>query len=277
MTINSNAPYYFLVAVKRIYPELPALIGTETWKGVQSQVDAFIIVLETQPNNYLAMTQLFGLLAQYEPARQRLTAEITVQKAISAEIAAPMERIAAQLGLDPDSVDGLTAAALAHFTWEVDLTTIPAPEDSSERTINMPQGGVGRTTSVKFKNMHLDAGDFATLAGGFITSATSIIDKPTAIVIIAGALLTYGALHNALKVELSEQEASVFWGITKTGKLKPTHADILQATNAERAKYDLEALTETQLRHSLTKLAQIKSVEKVDDTYRIIEDYHTEK
>jgi len=274
--LNPNAPYFILVAVKRIYADLPILVTQDTWGRIQPQVDAYIATLEAQPNAYLVSTQLLGLLARYEPARQRLTEEITVQEVISQNIASQMQRIGASLGVDSNSIDGLTAAAYAHLNWKVDPETIPAPDDSTNRGITISESGTKMKT-VKFKNMSLDLSDFAKIAAGFFTTATNIVDKPQPLVMVAGILLTICALHDAMKIDLSEQEASVFWGmIQATGDMRGAglhEATILATTNTNREQYGLALLNEKQVHHSLTKLAQIKSIEKTGDNYYIIEHY----
>ncbi|MBK8024767.1 MAG: hypothetical protein IPK19_25945 [Chloroflexi bacterium] len=173
---------------------------------------------------------------------------------------------------------GLTAAAYNRMTWEVDPETIPEPDDDVRtRGIALGEGGVGGAKSVKFRNMQLDLGDFAKISAGFITTGFDIIDKPHPLLIAAGVLLTVYALHDTMKIELSEQEASVFWGmIQATGTMKGAGLKlltILETTNAERAKYHLDALTENQIQYSLDKLVRIHSVEITGKTYRIIERY----
>src|SRR4051794_30106711 len=100
MTLNPNAPYFILAAAKRIYTELPSLAGADVWKTIQSQVDTYLNTLETQPNAYLESTQLYGLLAQYEPVRQRIATEIKVQEVIGTNTDSQMRQLAAQLGCD---------------------------------------------------------------------------------------------------------------------------------------------------------------------------------
>ncbi|MBK8024766.1 MAG: hypothetical protein IPK19_25940 [Chloroflexi bacterium] len=115
MSVDPNAPHFVLAAVKRIYPELPDLVGQENWAAIQPQIDTHITALESQPNNDLASTQLFGLLAQYEPARQRMIEEIQVQKVISANIAESLAKIAASLGIDPATTDGFDRRRLQPY------------------------------------------------------------------------------------------------------------------------------------------------------------------
>jgi hypothetical protein len=275
---NPNAPHFVLAAAKRIYAELPMLVTDSEWANIQPQVDTCLAALETQPDNFLASTQLVGLLAQYEPARLRLAQEMKVQEVISANISHEMAKIAGQLGLNPNAIDGLAAAAYARLTWEVDPETVPAPdEEVRTRGITLSDGGVGGAKSVKFRNMQVELWDFTKVAAGFVTTVFDTVAMPHPLLIAASVILTAAALHDALKVELSEQEASVFWGMIRAelnGKRGGLSEEIVLATtNDERKRYGLQPLSSLQVRHSLRKLEQIASIEMSDGVYRIVERY----
>jgi hypothetical protein len=272
MTVNHNAPHFILAVIQRIYPDLPDLVGAD-WATIKPQVDAHIAKLEATPDAYLASMQLVGLLAEYELANQRFAVEIKIQEVIGQNIAKPIADIAKSLGLAPETIAGLYAAAFSRLAWEVDPDTIPAPDDMVTRDITLNEGGIGRATSVKFKNMRVTRWDFATIAAGFVATGFDITNTPHPLFIAACIILTAGALRDTLNVSLSEQEASVFWGMIQAGKLNLTEADVLLATNKEREQYGLAALNAIQVQHSLTKLEKVKSIEKSGDKYRIIEGY----
>lgn len=272
MTPNANAPHFILAAVTRIYSELPDLIGDD-WPTIQPQVDQHIAALKADPNNYAAMGQLSSLFWPYEQAQQRFNAELKVQEIIHQNIQAGIASIAGELGFDPNTVDGLTAAGFAKLHWDFDPETVPPVDDSQTRAITMTKGGVDGGQSVKFTNMHLDVGTFSEIAAGFVTTGFDILDKPHPLLIAAGVLLTVRALHNAMKTELSEQEASVFWGMTQTEEKELTEETIWHSTNREREKYGLPPLEAAQLRQSLTRLETIKSITRSDDTYTVTEKY----
>jgi hypothetical protein len=187
-----------------------------------------------------------------------------------------MHDIAKSLGFAPETVAGLYAAAFARLAWEVDPDTIPAPDDMVTRDITLSEGGIGGATSVKFKNMRVTRWDFATIAAGFVATGFDITNAPHPLFIAACIILTARALRDTLDVPLSEQEASVFWGMIRAGKLNLTEADVLLATNKERVQYGLAELKAIQVQHSLTKLEKVKSIERSGDKYRIIEGYEIE-
>lgn len=282
MSSNPNAPHFILAAVKRIYVDLPLLIGANSWVVIQPQINSLITSLEAHPNAYLASTQLFGLLATYEPARQRIAQELKIQEIIAENISEPMHRISYSLDINPEFIDGLTAAALSHIKWWIDPTTFPPEdEDLHNRGFILKDGGVGGAT-VTFKEMQINPGDFSKLAAGFITTGVGIIAAPSVplampLLVAAGILSTVSALYDTMKTELSEQDASVFWGmIQATGEMRGSglyESTIIATTNTEREKFGLEILKEVMVRNSLIKLERIKSIEKTGASYRIIEKY----
>ena len=277
MELNTRASHFILASVKRIYWELPALV--DDWESIQPEVDALIRQLEDTPNQHEASGDLLDLFSDSDAVITRIKQENTVQGVISNNIQQNMVAIAASLGFDVNTVDGLIAAAYNNMRWSVDESTLP--DDEALKSITLKPGGVDGGQSVKFKNMKLDLKDFSVLAAGFITTGYKILDKPHPLLMAAGVLLTIAALHDSMKIELSEEEASVFWGFVVATSHKVdkeiSEADILAATNAERDKYDLDALTDKQFLRALDKLERIHSIKKVgDDVWRIEEQYNIE-
>ena len=271
--VNPNAPHFILAAIKRIYPELPALIDGN-WEQVGPQVDDDIRQLEEQPNAYMPATQLVQTLSSFGPAIERLNAELKVQVVVYQNIAEPLNEIASTLDVDEGAIDGLYAAMSSRLQWDVDRSTIPEVDDHNQRTITFTQDGFEGAKSVKFRNMRLDMSDFTKLAAGFMTTGADLMDKPHPLLIAAGILLTINVLQDTIKIKLSEQDASVFWGMIQLDDKKTlAEADILESTNVARDQYGLELLTDLNIRNSLRKLANINSIEKVDDGYRVIEKY----
>jgi hypothetical protein len=159
--------------------------------------------------------------------------------------------------------------------WEVDAATIPEAEQM--RGIALKPGGADGGHSVKFRNLNLDLPQMMTISAGLSLTTHEIIDKKTPFILAAGVLAIVGPLLTEMKVEIAQQEATVFWGMIQTtgtmagaGLHEPT---IREATNAERAKYRLEPLTEAQVRASLAKLVALKSVAQAGDAYRIVETF----
>lgn len=272
--MNPNAPHSVLAAVQRIYDVLPNLVGTD-WSSIQPQVDAHIATLQTQPDAYLASAQLFGLLARYEPARLRLSEELIVQQTVAANLSGPLAEI--KLSMD----DTLLAVMMSGFVWEVDSSTVPPLDESLKtvRAIAMKDGGADGAKSIKFKNLDLDLGKMMTVGAGFFLAGQDMLDKPTPFMIAGGILVLVGTLLSEMTVKIEQQEATVFWGFIVATNEHPKDRQasvdaIFTTTNAERRKRGLPDLTDEQLKHSLYKLEQLGSVERVEgDRYRIIEKF----
>lgn len=271
MSLNSQAPQFILVAVQRLYDTLPALVGAD-WPTIQPQVDAHIATLQKQPGDILASTQLFGLLARYEAARQRLSQELIVQQAVAANINQPLEQM--QAAAD----ETLLAAIMSGFTWDVDHETIPSPGDeASTRAITLKDGGVNGGHSIKFRNLDLNLGQMMSVGAGFLLAGQDMLDQPTPFMLAGGVLVMVGTLLGEMTVKIEQQEATVFWGCIVATNDRPDAREastetIFATTNAERHKRGLTDLTDEQFKHSLYQLEQLGSIARVDgDTYRIVE------
>ena len=168
------------------------------------------------------------------------------------------------------------------FQWEVDPETIPQSEaETQSRTVTI-QRDFSEGKSVKFRNFKLDLSGFAKLAADFALLGQDALDKPKPMVVAAGVLLTLWTLRGEMTEKLSEQEASVFWGMAMACAHKSprwaTKTRIAEATNAERAKVGLKTLDEGQVQHSLIRLIEISAIARVrgqDNTYEMIEDVET--
>lgn len=272
MTYNPNAPRFILIAVKRIYPMLPTLIG-EPWPQIAPQVDRYLQALEQNAEDYRASTQLFGLLAGHESARQRLNVELTMQQIIADNVDAPLATM--QLHAD----EPLLAAMLSVVSWDVDVAPAPSAEEATKalRSITLKEGGVDGGRSIKFKNLEIDITKMMTMGGGFMLAGQNMLDKLTPFMLAGGVLVMVGTLLSEMTVKIEQQETTVFWGmIQATGTMRGAglrEQTIFEVTNAERAKYGLDALTEQQVRASLVKLKQLNSIALSGDTYRIIEKF----
>lgn len=274
---NPNSPEFVLVAVKHIYDELPNLIGQDNWNSIGETVDKHMIAIEKAEKpeqRLLPSTQLFGALAQYEPARLRLASELKIQEIISENIG----KAFATFSTDDSALrDQLLAELLAGMRWEIEPETLPNQnEDVRNRGISLESGGTSGGKSLKFRNFTLDLADMMIIAGGFLFTGQDMIDKPKPFVLVAGVLLMVGTLLNAMTKEISQQEATVFWGFLVAASHKvdkqASTARILETTNSEREKRGLNPLTDTQFKYSMKILEQLSSIESVDDsTWRIIE------
>jgi hypothetical protein len=279
--INANSPQNVVTAVQRVYSELPELIGLDRWVGLDAAIRSRIERLRRSmnPNEQLLLSiELMEQFAPYPRALERLNSELAIQVAVQSSVIVELDRLAAILGIDSEKTEAFLAASHMTLNWTVDPENMPGIEDIKQRKITLAPGGMDGGKSMKFSNMHLDLGEMGEIAAGSMLAGYQMIDKPHPLIIAAGILLTIRALRKAMTVEISEQHASVFWGMTKIRRLDNTclESEILQHTNSEREKYGLKSLTEQDLRYSLSKLEQLHSIESVQDepkTWRITETY----
>jgi hypothetical protein len=269
--MTKYSPLNVLVAFQRMLPDLPGLVGPE-WPQIEREVREKLARLRASADSRERMalsTDLVKLALGHEAAHQRLNAELEIQ---------------AQLGdyLEEQGIAGEAARASAvALSWSIDPADVPSAEDLATRKVTIRPGGIDGGKSVKLRNLRLDLGEFSELAAGAMVTGMDIIDKPHALIIAAGVLLTVRALTKAMTVEIGEQEASVFWGFVQVREADncASEAAILETTNAERAKYGMEPLTNVQFRNALRRLEQLKSIAPAGDPgrWRIIERYKIEE
>jgi hypothetical protein len=274
-------PLNIYTAAKRIYAELPTLIG-DGWTEMQPQLDAHMKAVEAAPtmdDAFYPATQIQKLIRQYPDARTRLSDEMRLQATVQRNIAVQLR----ELGFDDEQVQGISPLAFIGIQWEADPDTIPQNEDEiRSRTVTM-QRDFSDGKSVKFSNFELDTGAFMKLSAEFAMIGQDAIDKPKPFVIAAGVLLVLWTLRGEMTEKLTQQEASVFWGVAVACSHKSprvaTKTTILEKTNAERGKVGLAPLTDDQLQYSLTRLLEVKSIQRVPgqaDTYEMIENLRIE-
>ncbi|MBL8160547.1 MAG: hypothetical protein JNJ61_01070 [Anaerolineae bacterium] len=283
MNFDPNAPHFVLAAVTRIYADLPALVGAD-WPQVQPQVDTYMMQLRAQPNQYLPMSQLLGLLAHYEPARQRMAAELDAQEQIGKEIIDSVAQMAREMKLDPAAAEGLLAAAFARMNWQMQPNDERELDDLKAQRygVKLSDGGADGATITGLSNIQLDLGDLSSIAGGFISAGVGFAAAPIApqllpFAVLGTALATVSTIYKAMKVTISVQEATVFWGIIQGTQGVPGAGlypdSILSYTNAERTQRGLAPLTAPQVNYSLERLYSLGCLARTGESYRIDQNY----
>jgi hypothetical protein len=263
---NTLNPEDILTVLTEIKEELPSLVGPDYWPEIS---ESFYLKLDqlqhsTDELEYLQTSnELVNLIAHYPEARQRL--QMAIQRLdLHHNILADLVSIAEQLALDADSVNKLRLEAAKLTESQVRLVIMKV--------------GTEKAKSIKLKNLEFDFGEMTEIAVGIITTSNQIFGETNYLLVAAGILLIARAIIKAMTVEISEQEASVFWGFVQAcdENKEANLLNILEHTNEERKKVGLEPLTENQIRNALYKLSSIESVEAIDhksDTWRIIEKY----
>lgn len=284
--LNINSPQNILIAVTRIRDELPTLVDDKEWETIRDTLFSTIQHLSDCSDSrkqFVLASEIVSTLAPYDDARARLRFELILQGILQEHIAPQLNTFVNNLKIDYSAIPTLATASNAVISWSWDALGDISPEhleaaSISVRGIEIPPGGIGGAKSIKFKNLNLDLGEMSKIAAGAMLAGFSMIEKPHILVIIGGILLTICALTEAMSVEITEQEASVFWGfiLTRDKNNVADEASLLTNTNIEREHCGLEPLTERQFRYSLVKLEQLKCIQSIEEQpehWRIIENY----
>ncbi len=248
----------------KIRGELPLLIGTAAWAEISSS-------LETKLDQLLGSTSelerlqfsgdLVEMIAPYPAARTRVKGLLEMLDPYNGVLTG-MALIARQIGTNEDIIDQLTMAALQATSPQLKLIEIRKGRDKGK--------------SIKLKNLEFDFGDTTGLVASIIGTAASIVGQTNHLLMAAGILLAARTFYEAITIDLSEQEASVFCGFIQTCDTNRTanRDDILKSTNHERKNIGLKPLTKNELKNVLHKLTAIKSIQPVEgkqNMWRIIE------
>jgi len=251
------SPSNILAALNAAEPDLIALIGDD-WPQLADRYRQLKAALADEEGQWLASVEIIELFAPYAAARERLNRAILEQD-LRGSVALGLADIAAQIGATP-------AAA--------------APPEPRMRSISLKSPA--QATSIKLGNFSFDFGEVSELAAGVIMTGSDVIGDLGVkhyVLVAAGVLLIARSLLKAMTVELSEREATVFYGLAQAAgpDKTATEAAILQRANAARKEVGLKPLDADDLRNALHRLAEIKSVGRVEgspDRWQIVEQYH---
>jgi hypothetical protein len=268
-------PEQLAIILQELEPELPELVGQPAWTAIAPTWTEKLQQLQVSDDEIEQMrlaAELRALLAPYTPARERLrraTGGISQYQQVLTELAG----LATQLNSDPHLGHQLRKAAALH-------------SHLAQTRLIILQGVGQKAQSFKWQNIEFDFGDateMAETAAGILAAFSDIISPSSNhLLMAAGVLLVIRGLLKASTEEISEQDASVFWGLIQAQRHHPARhvntAKILEHTNQERAKVHLPDLNEQQVRHALHNLETLSSVaqpNKAQDIWRVIEKYRT--
>jgi uncharacterized protein YkwD len=274
------SPINILSALKRLRHELVTYLGLDVYAQMSSNFDAKLAALQASHNIEEQETladELQDMLLPYEPARERLLVELYIQAAMFNDLENDLITIAEQLGENTESLTASIVAVTYTTAWQIPSQNIPKSQEIQTKSITLKPGIEG-TKSIKFSNISLDFSQASQIVAGVLLNSLAILDRPHPFIIAAGFLNLIGALQNAMTVQLSIRDASVFWGfIQKCDNDKHASESIIfNSTNKERKKYGLKLLDRVEFRNALVNLEALKSIAPVQGkpkTWLIIEKY----
>lgn len=281
MSSTRNEPYFVLSAVKRIYDELPTLMGKTDWAKSKQLVDNNIAELEATSDAYIISTKLFILLSNYEEVRKKLVHELHIQTIIWDKLHKNLRHIAAELGIEADAIDSLVAASFDKVKWDVISNSTKEFDNTNRMPISVSDGGK-QASLITFRNLKVNFWDVTTLSAAFVTTGFNVAVTPYPIFVIASIILLVRLAGDFAKVEttIEAQDASVLWGVITaigdTTNAGVSTSTIAKVTILERAKYNIEPafLSEKQVNASLEVLKKLNCVQERDNYYYLIETYN---
>jgi hypothetical protein len=267
----------FVSALDQNREALPGLMGRAAWDDLPAAFRDGVEELRRSPDPEEQAALIFELQSELQahPEAWRAVRDAAeVLGALREAIAAELGPHAEEFGVDPNQLDEY-ARSLIGTVASAEAEPSDEPADDTSRRIRVAQGGAGGATSFKLRNLVLNRAKLAELGVHSYLTGTHL---PHPILFGLGLLLLIRHACEAATVHLSEQDASVFWGLIKArgADESATGADIVEQTNRERAKVDRGPLTETDVRRSLDALCKIRSVAEVEgqpDHWRIRESY----
>jgi hypothetical protein len=135
--------------------------------------------------------------------------------------------------------------------------------------------GRGGGRSVKAGNIRLNISKLFEAVSAGVFTTISVAAAPWAIPF--AALLLWKSLWNVAEVPLSESEIVVLWTLHKMKNLMKVVTEdeeaILQEVNAHLSKYDREHISRGDLRHALSNLLRIDSIERTRDNALFIREW----
>jgi len=251
------------LAISRLREDLPKIIGHQSGSNV-NEIDALIDKMESSINKeekWRLALQFIEMVSPFPKARQRMFSELYIRPGIQEMIFLKVIGIARSIGADRKIVSSSVDKSFGMLEVEIHHSL------ASTRILSIKPGGLGGGKSVKLKNLHLDISEMSKIAAGFLIAGYEIIDNPHPLLIVAGCLLIVQSLTELMVIEITELEASVFWGLIQAIDEHncANLSAITSCTNNYRNKIGLEDLTSQQTKYALSKLQSTKVIEVNDE------------
>lgn len=266
-------PDNLALTLEQLEPELSQLIGDEQWALLYPKYTLYRDQLQTDKSRVVrlqAAAELIELLSSYELVQTRLRVAMDGLNVYQTALV-KLATIARQLNTESKIVAELEDAAAFH--------------SHGIQTRLIALHGIGqKAQSIKWQNFDFDFGDAPEMAetvAGILAVFSDIINtNSNHLLMAAGALLIIRSILKATTIEISEQDASVFWGVIQAQRHHvPSHittTKVVEHTNSERAKAHLPPLSEQEVRYALYNLVKLKSVTQLsekEEVWWVIEKY----
>jgi hypothetical protein len=276
--IHSN--FNILMAMTRLEPMLPTLFNN-VWNDIKLQLETDLEALRNSKDDdeqERLADQLSDTMNRFPESQERLQKELYIQYILKQVIADSSKALMEKLNIEEETLKASLDVALYSSRWAIDSEDLPSIEDISPRAITISTGGLEKIKSIKFRNLHLDFVEISMILSAALLAGHNAVKEASGFVVAAGVLLTIAMLGKAATVEISEQDASVFWGFIQARVMnnRASESAIIYLTNSERAKYKRSPLSVDDIQRSLINLQSMKCIARVKghpDIWEIIEQF----
>lgn len=266
------------LALVRVQPELPDLVGPEAWPEMAPEVRSILSYLAPSDDETARMVAAVDLAQELSPhpaARRRYNEELHLQAALQTMIGSDLALAADRLGLDERARFRATASALVLVRGEL---AAPIVDEEQPRLVKLGVGGVDGGKVMRLRNLTVNFGKLGELIAGALLTGADMVGTPHPLIVVAGLFLIIRSLRDGITAMLDTDEASVFWGFIQVcGRDQSAGADeIVASTNRERARYELGALAKGEVDAALRELERLGVLERQGDAWVLVSEYRIE-
>jgi len=263
------------LALVRLQPELPDLVGPAAWSELAPEMPSILSYLAPsydETARMVAAVDLHHELLPHAAARRRFNEELHLQAALQSMVEDDLAPAATALGLDDRARFRATAAALTLVQGEL---AAPIADEEQPRLVMLGVGGIDGGKVVRLRNLTVDFGRLGELAAGALLTGADMVGTPHPLIVIAGLFLIIRSLREGITAKLDTDEASVFWGFIQVcGRDRRAGVDeIVASTNQERVRYKLGELAPGKVTAALRELERVGALKKEGDVWELVDQY----
>lgn len=275
MSANPYSPDNQWLALTRLQADLPTLVDADAWPALAGAVPGLLARLAPANDaavRLAAAVDLQDLIAPHAAARRRFLDELQIQAGLQSMMEEKLSAIAAALGVDAIAVEPSLALALQAVAAEL---AEPVQAADQPRLVKIGVGGVDGGQVVRLRNLTIDFKALLTLCAGIVLTRADISGAPDPLTVVSGLFLIVTGLVDGVTVELSTEEASVFWGLIQAcgSDQRATESEIMVWCNDWRTTYKLPPLSQGQIDAALRRLATLRVLTAVDGAWQLADQY----
>lgn len=262
------SPACILIGFVRLADTWARIVGREAWSELEGIIDAKLETLalsQDKKQQEVCSLDLLNLLRPYPEALARLQLELIFVRKQWSEDKEKMRSFLQDETWGQSEIDDSIAIVLLFE---------PGGETNKQVTFKDTLGRGGAVTR-KVGNIELNFRTIAPVVG----RALPIFLGASPIVVWTTLLVTLPLISVAMRKEITEREATVFWGcvMAKDEDDIAVESDIIRCTNDDRKLAGFRSLSKNEIQIALQKLVELKCLKQTNsNTWKILESYSIE-